>query len=147
MPAKPAWIAHLPQILEALRSSPRPFVDRATVEELLGVGRRRAQQILAPCISDRIGGNGLADRDELITRLEQLGRGKDCTYETRRRQKFARCFEQLRQERITQPQLPVEAPLSIVNTEFRDLPEGVHLAPGSLLMPTLISGSDLNTRT
>lgn len=55
MPAKPVWYSKLDEILRDLRSLPRPFVDRETVEQLLGVGRRRAQQIMAPCISDRIG--------------------------------------------------------------------------------------------
>ena len=132
MPAKPTWCSDLPHILQVLRASPRSFVDRATVENLLGVGRRRAQQILAPCVSDRIGANGLADRQQLMTRLEQLARGEELTFEVQRRQRFARSFQQLRQERIRQPQLLVEAPAQIVNTQFRDLPPGVHLEPGTL---------------
>lgn len=35
-------------IIEELQALPRPFVDRATVEFLLGVGCRRAQQIMTP---------------------------------------------------------------------------------------------------
>ncbi|MEP6540341.1 MAG: hypothetical protein ABJF23_33760 [Bryobacteraceae bacterium] len=42
------------------------WVDRATVERLFQVGGRRAQQILAPCVSLQIGSNGLADRDLFV---------------------------------------------------------------------------------
>jgi len=48
MPARPTWLRDFDRIVAALRASPRPFVDRAMVEALLDVGRRRAQQILAP---------------------------------------------------------------------------------------------------
>jgi hypothetical protein len=132
VPAKPAWYSNLAHIIEELRSSPRPFVDRATVEFLLGVGRRRAQQILAPCITDHVGTNGLADRDRLITRLRQLAEGNQGYYELRRRRQLAKAIVQLRKERIEQPQLLVEAPVQVVNQEFENLPAGVRLEPGRI---------------
>ena len=78
MPAKPAWYSKLEAVICELESQPRPFVDRATLEFLLGVGRRRAQQIMQPCVIDRIGANGLADRDALIEQLRHVvpGRGR-----------------------------------------------------------------------
>jgi hypothetical protein len=130
VPAKPAWYSDIPDIIEKLRSSPRPFVDRATVEFLLGVGRRRAQQIMAPCIVERIGTNGLADRDRLIDRLQRLARGDDGYYEVQRRRKVAEVLDRLRKERIEQPQLLVEAPAQVINQEFHNLPAGVRLEPG-----------------
>src|SRR5215467_11889983 len=99
MPAKPAWYGKIDDIIRELRALPSPFVDRPTVEFLLGVGRRRAQQILAPCITDRVGASGLADRDVLIQHLRGLARSNDGYYERRRRQHFAEALAQLRQER------------------------------------------------
>jgi hypothetical protein len=130
LPAKPVWYSNIAHIIEKLRSSPRPFVDRATVEFLLGVGRRRAQQIMAPCIVEHIGTNGLADRDRLIDRLRQLAQGDDGYYEVQRRRKVAEVLDQLRRERIEQPQLLVEAPAQVINQEFDNLPAGVRLEPG-----------------
>src|ERR1017187_8237203 len=75
MPAKPAWYSKINDIVRELDVLPRPFVDRATVEFLLGVGRRRAQQIMAPSITDRVGTNGLADRNLLIARRYKCARG------------------------------------------------------------------------
>src|ERR1044072_4537720 len=95
MPAKPAWYGKLDHILEAVRALPRPYVDRASVELLLGVGRRRAQQIMAPCITDRVGSNGLADRERLIVHLQHLADGTDVHYERQRQIKLATLLERL----------------------------------------------------
>ena len=130
MPARPIWYGDVARIVEELRSSPRPFVDRATVEFLFGVGRRRAQQIMAPCITDHVGTNGLADRECLITRLQRLAEGDDSYYEVQRRRRVGKALEKLRKERIEQPQLLVEAPDQVVNQNFEDLPPGVRLEPG-----------------
>lgn len=132
MPAKPLWYSKINDIVRELRSLPHPFVDRATLERLLGVGRRRAQQILAPCITEHIGANGLADRDRLIAHLERLAQSDDGYYENARRRKFAQVLERLRQERLASPQVLIEAPAHIVHQEMEHLPAGIHLAPGTL---------------
>jgi hypothetical protein len=132
VPAKPAWLSKINDIIRDLDALPRPFVDRATVEFLLGVGRRRAQQIMAPCITDRVGANGLADRQVLIGHLRQLAQGEDGYYELERRRKVATTLAQLHRERLERPKLLVEAPVQIVNQELESLPEGVRLEPGRI---------------
>src|SRR4051812_29985679 len=132
MPAQPTWLSDFASIRRAVRGLPRPFVDRATVQALLGVGRRRAQQILAPCVSERVGANGLAEREAFLRRLEQVAAGEEARGEVERRQRVARTLAQLRRERIRQPQLPVEAPVAIVNQDWASLPTGVSLGPGRL---------------
>jgi hypothetical protein len=132
VPAKPVWYRNLPHILQDLRRHPLPYVDRATVEFLLGVSRRRAQQIIAPCVTWRVGTNGVADRDALITRLERIAEGDEGSCEIERRRKVARLIEGLRRERIEQPQLLVEAPTAVVNQEFESLPAGVRLDRGRI---------------
>jgi hypothetical protein len=118
VPAKPTWYNRINNILRELESLPRPFVDCATVEFLLGVGRRRAQQILAPCITERVGTNGLADRDSLIAHLRRLAEGDDGYYERRRRRNVAEILAQfLEPGRITvtfeQPQQALEKLLAL----------------------------------
>jgi hypothetical protein len=132
VPAKPAWYSNISYIIQAISALPRPFVDRATVEDLLGIGRRRAQQIIAPCITDRVGSNGLADREQLIAHLQRLAAGNDSQYEAQRRRKLAAVLDRLREERIRQPQLLVEAPIEVINQEFDTLPAGVHLEQGRI---------------
>jgi hypothetical protein len=132
MPAKPAWYSKIDEVVAHLQTQSRPFVDRATIEFLLGVGRRRAQQILAPCITERVGANGLADRNQVIERLRQLAQGDNGYYERRRRRRVADVLDSLRRERMEKPQLLVEAPLRVIDQKFQDLPPGVHLEIGRI---------------
>lgn len=132
MPAKPTWYSKIDRIIREIEALPRPFVDRATVEFLLGVGRRRAQQIMAPCITDRVGSNGLADRGRLIAQLRALAEGEEGYYEVQRRRKVAAALDRLRIERLHQPRLLVEAPVQVVSQEFANLPPGVRLEAGRI---------------
>jgi hypothetical protein len=132
VPAKPAWYSKINDIIQELQALPRPFVDRATVEFLLGVGRRRAQQIMAPCVTLRVGANGLADRNALIARLRLLAEGDDGYYERQRRHKLALILAGLQKDRLERPQLLVEAPSQVFNQELENLPEGVRLEPGRI---------------
>jgi hypothetical protein len=132
VPAKPSWFSRIYDVIRDLEALPRPFVDRATVEALLGIGRRRAQQIMAPCIVDHVGTNGLADRDAFVAHLRRLAEGDDGYYERRRRRKFAAVLAELQQERLERPQLLVEAPVRVLTQELENLPEGVCLEPGRI---------------
>ena len=132
MPAKPAWYSKIGEVILELEALPRPFVDRAMVELLLGVGRRRAQQIMAPCVDERVGSNGLANRDAFIAHLRRLAEGEDGYYERRRRRKVAMVLEQLQRERLETPRLLVEAPAQVAAQELENLPEGIRLEPGRI---------------
>ena len=132
MPSKPAWYSKLDDVIRELERLPRPFVDRATLEFLLGVGRRRAQQILAPCITERVGTNGLADRDALISHLRRVAQGDEGYYERRRRRNVAEILAQLQKDRRERPALLVEAPVRVVNQELGSLPAGILLEPGQI---------------
>src|SRR5437764_8644958 len=83
MPDKPTWCGHLEEIVRDLRALPYPWVDRSTVERVVGVRRRRAQQILQPCVRQQAGSNGVADREELIAHLARLASGESVYYERR----------------------------------------------------------------
>jgi hypothetical protein len=87
---------------------------------------------MAPCITDHVGTNGLADRDRLITRLRHIAGGDDGYYEVQRRRQVASVIDRLRKERIERPQLLVKAPARIVNQEFKNLPAGLRLEPGRI---------------
>ena len=55
MPDKPLWLDRLPEALRQLENGTEPWIDRPALESLLGVGRRRAQQLLAPLGTRRVG--------------------------------------------------------------------------------------------
>jgi hypothetical protein len=132
MPAKPGWFARLEVVVQELSSLPQPWVDRLTLERLLAVGPRRAQQILQPCVSLHLGTNGLADRQTLIEHLRRLASGEAAYYEQRRRARFNQALEDWRRQWMERPRLLVAAPDSVVHQEFRDLPAGVELSPGRI---------------
>jgi hypothetical protein len=132
MPAKPVWYGRLDHIIADLDSLPHPWVDRATLQQILGIGRRRAQQILQPCVTLQLGANSLADRRRLINYLRLLAGGKAAFYENRRRQKLAEAIDGWRTRRLEQPQLEVEAPVTVVRRRFHDLPSGVSISPGRI---------------
>jgi hypothetical protein len=132
VPAKPSWYSKINDVIRELEALPRPFVDRATVEFLLGIGRRRAQQIMAPCIMDRVGTNGLADRNTFIAHLRRLADGDDGYYERQRRRKVAAALAEWQKDRLERPQLLVEAPVEVLTQEFENLPDGVQLEPGRI---------------
>ena len=134
MPAKPSWYSKAPYIIQELRKRPAPYVDSGTIQLLLGISRRRAQQILEPCVVDRVGTSGLADRNTLIAHLERLVEGDDGVYEIQRRRKVAEVIDHLRQERLANPHLLVAAPTAVLNQEFGNLPIGVELAPGRIVV-------------
>jgi hypothetical protein len=129
MPAKPAWYSRLDEIIPALKALPNALIDRSTIEALLGVGRRRAQQILLPCVSLKVGASGLADRDALIERLRGVAK-LEGGFEADRRRRLGDKLGKMRE----QPRLMVEAPVSVVNTRIENLPEGVFLEPGRIVV-------------
>lgn len=132
MPDKPTWYAELPRILAQLRSLPQPWVDRSLVEQLLEVGRRRAQQILAPCATRRVGASVVADRDGFIEYLERLAAGEAAYYEGRRRLRLAKALAEMDSAWREQPRLLVEAPARAAGQALASLPEGITLAPGEI---------------
>ncbi len=132
MPDKPTWYGKLDEVIAELCRLPWPWVDSKTLQALLRVGPRRAQQILRPCVTRQIGINGVAGRDELIAHLKRLAAGDDAHYERRRRQRLALVLDELRRAALAQPKVLVEAPTTVRNQEFADLPDGVSVSPGSI---------------
>jgi predicted Zn-dependent protease len=124
------WLGHLDQITADLNSLPQPWIDRATVERVLHVGRRRAQQLLAPCVSFQTGSSGLADRDQFLAHLQRLTTGETAHYERQRRRRLARTLGDLHS--AWQTRVPIEAPTAIVNQVLADLPAGIAIAPGQI---------------
>ena len=134
MPDKPIWYTRLEVAIEQLEALPSPWVDRAAIEFLLGVGRRRAQQILQPLVRQTIGKNGLANREEVIRHLRALAGGEAVSFEVERRDRFHSILDRLHRELKEQPRVLVEAPTAIVNQELAQLPPGVHLSPGRIVL-------------
>jgi hypothetical protein len=136
MPDKPLWLDRLPNAVRQLEQSPQPWVDRSALESLLGVGRRRAQQILAPIAQQRVGTSVVANRAHVIAHLKKIAAGEEAYYENHRRRQLWAHLAQARRAWIQQPPVLVEVSNAQVRRvelhDFDGLPEGVELAPGSI---------------
>lgn len=132
MPDKPFWYYRLDEVIGQLENLPHPFVDRATLEFVLGIGRRRAQQILQPLVRRTLGKNGLAAKEEVIAHLRHLAAGDAAYFEKQRRQRLHVILDELHRRAKEQPRVLVEAPTAVVNQELESLPPGVHLSPGRI---------------
>src|ERR1035438_249190 len=136
MPDKPLWLDRLPEALHQLELSREPWVDRPTLESLLGVGRRRAQQLLAPVAKRRVGTSVVANSADLMAHLKRIAAGQEAHYEERRRKQLWEYLGQARQKWVRQPPVLVEvsqAQMQRVEVlDFDGLPEGIELAPGSI---------------
>lgn len=139
MPDKPVWYQRLDEAVRELEALPTPWVDRSALESALGIGRRRAQQILQPLVRQVLGKNGLAMRDEVIAHLRELAAGDTAGYEKRRRERLHAYINELHRQAREQPQVLVEAPPAIVNQDLENLPAGVRLSPGRIVIEEFLT--------
>ena len=138
MPDRPTWLSRVPEAIDVLDTSPLPWVGRSTVEELLGVARRRAQQILAPLATQRSGYATVVLRTELIDYLRRIASGQTALYEQKRREKLWQSVEQDRKRWTETPPVFVEPPTEMLRAvyrrDFEGLPAGVKLSPGRIVI-------------
>ena len=132
MPAKPEWLLRLPDIRAELEHLDVPVVDRAGVEHIFGLKRRRAIELMHEFGGYLAGRTFLMDRARLLEAVQSLESGEDYTAEKRRRERLGDVVEASREHLIlTQVQIPVRA------AAIR--PSLDRLAPGVLLMPGMLS--------
>jgi hypothetical protein len=131
LPAIPQWFLRLPDIVEQLRQLKAPVVDRAGIEKVFGVGRRRALQLL-----HRFGGfqsaqSFLVERQGLIRRLESIVTGEAFVFEQARRRRVEEMLETARRQRAAAAVRIPASRESRAASEFT-APAGVRLTPGRL---------------
>ena len=134
MPDKPLWYDRLDVAVKQLEDFPPLWVDRSLLESVLGVGRRRAQQILQPLVQRTIGKSGLAPKETVILYLRQLAAGDAAVFERQRRERLHALLDQWHDQAKQQPRVLVEAPETVINQRIDALPAGVHLGPGRIVI-------------
>ncbi len=131
MPDQPSWIKRLPEILEKLKAPEAPpFLDRARVEELFQLRRRRAIDLLGLVGGYKLGKTYLAPREAVVRFLEAPQRRSAAAQERDRFEHvqlaLGKSRHELSQHRILVPDLPGVA--------FAGLPEGIRFEPGQLTL-------------
>jgi hypothetical protein len=135
MPSRPAYFHRLADAIEVLGKLPSPWIDRQTLQEILGVSKTVAWRILRQCGASQGPGNTLiCERQELVATLESLRTGQPCGRELRRRQRLEDRLTQLltaaRSQHIRV--VPDSRALELVSTRFARLPPGIELSPARL---------------
>ena len=131
MPTKSQWLLELPAIVAQLNNLDVPVIDRACVEKLFGVARRRAIHLMHEFGGYQSGRTFLIDRHLLIRRLTAEADGDEYEYESRRRHKLSESLAALELQ-AKGAKIKVEVtPLAYQSTR-RTLPAGVELSNGVL---------------
>ncbi len=119
MPAKPAWLLMVPEIVMLLESFDAPVVDRAIVEHLFGLRRRRAIELLHRFGGYQAGRTFLVDRRLLIDSLRRLAEGDEFERESRRKQRLEAGIDQLRRHQAAaRVRIPVQRTYSAASWQI-----------------------------
>src|SRR6185369_1488001 len=110
MPAKALWLLQIPEIVSLLETFDVPVVDRAIVERLFGLRRRRAIELLHRFGGYQTGRTFLVDRGRLIDHLRRLADGEEFQRESRRKERLDHIVVQLRrQQSAARVKIPVQS--------------------------------------
>lgn len=132
MPAKPEWLLRLPEIRAALDHVEVPVVDRAGIERIFGLRRRRAIELMHQFGGYQAGRTFLLDRVRLLETLQSLESNDDYSAEKRRRERLRDVVDASREHLIsTRVRIPVRAAGARASLD--------RLAPGVLLVPGVLS--------
>src|SRR5450755_2926679 len=101
MPAKPEWLLRLPEIRAELEHLCVPVVDRASIERIFGLRRRRAIELMHQFGGYQTGCAFLLDRARLLEALQSLESKDDYTAERRRRERLGDVVEASREHLIS----------------------------------------------
>lgn len=132
MPPTPTWYARLDQAIQELEALPTSSIDAATLALVLGIGIRRAQQLLAPLVYSVVGRTGLVPKEVLIEHLRRIASGDSAYYERQRRRRLSAVLRRLQEDWVKHPPLFVEAPKVLHRQTLTSLPVNIKLAPGSI---------------
>ena len=132
MPAKPEWLLRLPEIRAELEHLDVPVVDRAGIEHIFGLKRRRAIELMHQFGGYHTGRTFLVDRARLLEALQSQESREDYSVEKRRRERLGDVVEASREHLIAmRVRIPVRATAARASLD--------RLAPGVLLLPGMLS--------
>lgn len=130
MPITPLWIHRLAEGIPALTCQSQEWIDRRTLEEVLGVGKWTAWRILRQCgAEDGPGGALVCRREKLVGRLRELQQNPHLAPEIARRERVEQYlagmlrYASRKHKEIARNQDAEE----LLGSRFGKLPAGVEL--------------------
>ena len=131
MPAKAPWLLLIPAIIEQLEAFEVPVVDRAVIERVFGLRRRRAIELLHRFGGYQAGRTFLIDRRALIECLRRLAEGEEFRVEQQRKERLGQAVDRLRRDQAAAAvKIPVRP--EVRGRKLAELSTGVALEPGHL---------------
>ena len=131
MPAKPAWLLRDPEIIEEVRCLQAPVVDRAMLERMFSVRRRRAIDLMQRVGGYQCGRTYLVTREDILDWLERLQAEPGFQSEQTRKRKLTGQLNELHRHRAAaRITIPVLRDAGL--TRLPSLPEGITIKPGTL---------------
>jgi len=131
MPAQPQWLLHLPEIIAEFGAMDAPVVDRAVLERVFRLRRRRAIDLMAQFGGYQAGRTFVVDRQQLIAKLERIRSGSEFAFERQRKENLAQELERVRRFRVgAKVSIPIEK--QEVEWKAPAFPPGIDLAAGRL---------------
>src|SRR5450759_3644990 len=97
MPAKPEWLLRLPEIRAELEHLGVPVVDRAGIDRIFGLRRRRAIELMHEFGGYQACRTFLLERARLLEALHSLESLEDYAVEKRRRERLRDVVEASRE--------------------------------------------------
>ena len=132
MSAKAEWLLRLPEIRAGLEHLDVPVVDRAGIERLFRLRRRRAIELMHQFGGYQAGRTFLLDRTRLLEALQSQESREDYSVEKRRRERLGDVVEASREHLISaRVRIPVRAVAAKASLD--------RLAPGVLLLPGMLT--------
>ena len=119
------------------RALPVDWVDRRTLQEVLGVSKTVAWRLLRHCGASGGPGNTLVcPRGDLIAALERLQLTGEYEHEIRRRDRLeSQLGDLLKVARSRHIEVaPEDQESALLNSRFENLPVGIELTPGRLMI-------------
>jgi hypothetical protein len=107
------------------------MVDRAIVEKLFRLKRRRAISLLKSLGGFESGNAFLVERLSLVAQLEAMREGAGFQEEYQRRVRFTEALERTRKLEPGK-KIQIAAAPDVRDRRLADLPAGIHLKPGEL---------------
>ena len=132
MSAKAEWLLRLPEIRAELEHLAVPIVDRAGIERIFGLRRRRAIELMHQFGGYQAGRTFLLDRARLLEALQSLESREDYSVEKRRRERLGDVVEASREHLMSmRVRIPVRAAAARASLD--------RLAPGVVLLPGILT--------
>jgi hypothetical protein len=131
MPAQPQWLLHLPEIIADFGAMDAPVVDRAVLERVFRLRRRRAIDLMAQFGGYQAGRTFVVDRKQLIAQLERIRNGSDFAFERQRKENLTQELERVRRSRAgANVSIPIEK--EDLDRKAPSFPPGIDLEAGRL---------------